>query len=206
MTRSVGKKTARSAAALPNRLRIIGGRWRGSRIAIPPLDSIRPSPDRVRETLFNWLQQQVVGARCLDLFAGSGALGIEALSRGAAHVTFVDREPQVARHLAQTLERLPGASDAKIVAADALAFLRRERQQFDIAFLDPPYASDVLDQACNALADGWLAPEAYVYLECPAARPLPPLPAGWRAHRSKHAGQVGYHLLHASAAASEVST
>ncbi|MGH8189244.1 MAG: RsmD family RNA methyltransferase, partial [Steroidobacteraceae bacterium] len=134
------------------------------------------------------------------------ALGIEALSRGAAHVTFVDREPQVARHLAQTLERLGGASDAKIVAEDALAFLRREPQRFDIAFLDPPYAADVLDKVCNALADGWLAPEAYIYLECPAARPLPPLPAGWRAHRSKRAGQVGYHLLHASGAATEVST
>src|SRR5918996_887096 len=84
-----------------NRLRIIGGRWRGSRIVFPPLAAIRPSPDRVRETLFNWLQQPIVGARCLDLFAGSGALGLEALSRGAAHVTFVDREPQVGRRLQQ---------------------------------------------------------------------------------------------------------
>jgi 16S rRNA (guanine966-N2)-methyltransferase len=206
MTRSVGKKTARGANAPPNRLRIIGGRWRGSRIAVPPLDAIRPSPDRVRETLFNWLQQQVVGTRCLDLFAGSGALGIEALSRGAAHVTFVDREPQVARHLAQTLERLGGASDAKIVAEDALAFLRREPQPFEIVFLDPPYASGVLDAVCTALAAGWLAPQAFIYLESPAGQPLPPLPAGWRIHRSKRAGQVGYHLLHASGAAIEVST
>jgi 16S rRNA (guanine966-N2)-methyltransferase len=206
MTRSVGKKTARGATALPNRLRIIGGRWRGSRIAFPPLDAIRPSPDRVRETLFNWLQRQVVGARCLDLFAGSGALGIEALSRGAAHVTFVDREPQVTRHLAQTLERLGGASDATIAAADALAFLRREPQPFEIVFLDPPYASGVLDAVCTALAAGWLAPQAFIYLESPAGQPLPPLPPGWRIHRSKRAGQVGYHLLHASAAASEVTT
>ena len=92
--KSAGKKTAPSASHAPNRLRIIGGRWRGSRIVFPPLAAIRPSPDRVRETLFNWLQQPIVGARCLDLFAGSGALGLEALSRGAAHVTFVDREPQ----------------------------------------------------------------------------------------------------------------
>jgi 16S rRNA (guanine966-N2)-methyltransferase len=206
MSRSVRKKTARGTPALPNRLRIIGGRWRGSRVAIPALESIRPSPDRVRETLFNWLQQHVVGARCLDLFAGSGALGIEALSRGAAHVTFVDREPQVARHLAQTLERLGGARDATIAAEDALAFLRREPQPFDIVFLDPPYASGVLETVCNALADGWLAPQAHVYLECPARQPLPPLPAGWRIHRSKHAGQVGYHLVHASGAATEVTT
>jgi 16S rRNA (guanine966-N2)-methyltransferase len=206
MARSVGKKTARGAAAPPDRLRIIGGRWRGSRVAVPPLASIRPSPDRVRETLFNWLQQHVVGARCLDLFAGSGALGIEALSRGAAHVTFVDREPQVARHLAQTLERLGGASDATIIAADALAFLRREPQPFDVVFLDPPYASGVLETVCNALAGGWLAAQSHVYLECPGGQALPPLPPGWRVHRSKRAGQVGYHLLHASGAAIEVST
>jgi 16S rRNA (guanine966-N2)-methyltransferase len=206
MTRGVGKKTARGAAALPNRLRIIGGRWRGSRIAILPLDAIRPSPDRVRETLFNWLQQQVVGARCLDLFAGSGALGIEALSRGASHVTFVDREPQVARHLAQTLERLGGAGDARIVAEDALTFLRGEAQPFDLVFLDPPYASGVLAAVCTALAGGWLAPQAYIYLESPAGQPLPALPPDWRVHRSKRAGQVGYHLLHASGAATEVST
>lgn len=202
MSRSVRKKTAR-AAALPNRLRIIGGRWRGSRIAIPPLDAIRPSPDRVRETLFNWLQQQVIGAHCLDLFAGSGALGIEALSRGAAHVTFVDREPQVARHLAQTLDRFGGARAAEIVAGDALAFLRREPRAFDIVFLDPPYGSDLLGTVCSALAGGWLAPGACIYVESPAGQPLPPLPPGWCVHRSKRAGQVGYHLLHAGGAAIE---
>src|ERR687889_2339860 len=106
-----------------NRLRIIGGRWRGSRIVFPPLAAIRPSPDRVRETLFNWLQQQIVGARCLDLFAGSGALGLEALSRGAAHVTFVDAEPQIATHLRQTLERL-NAPDQTILTMDAMKFLK----------------------------------------------------------------------------------
>jgi 16S rRNA (guanine966-N2)-methyltransferase len=196
MTRAVGKNTA-SRAALPNRLRIIGGRWRGRRIEFPPLDAIRPSPDRVRETLFNWLQSQVVGARCLDLFAGSGALGIEALSRGAAHVTFVDREPQVGRHLTQTLRTL-GSDAANIVVADALRFLRGPPQPYDIVFLDPPFTSGVLAQVCGELARGWLAPTSHVYVESPATTALPALPPGWSVHRTKRAGQVGYHLLQAT--------
>jgi 16S rRNA (guanine966-N2)-methyltransferase len=185
-----------------NRLRIIGGRWRGSRIVFPPLAAIRPSPDRVRETLFNWLQQPIVGARCLDLFAGSGALGLEALSRGAAHVTFVDREPQIGRHLLQTLERL-GSRDATVVVEDALRFLSRPAQLFDIVFLDPPFDSGVLDQAGGRLQD-WLTPGAYIYVECPADRSLATLPVQWRVQRTKRAGQVGYHLLRASDPANEV--
>jgi len=185
-----------------NRLRIIGGRWRGSRIVFPPLAAIRPSPDRVRETLFNWLQQPIVGARCLDLFAGSGALGLEALSRGAAHVTFVDREPQIGRHLLQTLERL-GSRDATVVVEDALRFLSRPAQPFDIVFLDPPFASGVLEQAGSRL-QGWLTPGAYIYVECPAERSLTTLPVQWLVQRTKRAGQVGYHLLRASDPANEV--
>jgi 16S rRNA (guanine966-N2)-methyltransferase len=186
-----------------NQLRIIGGRWRGSRIVFPPLAAIRPSPDRVRETLFNWLQQPIVGARCLDLFAGSGALGLEALSRGAAHVTFVDREPQVGRHLTQTLERL-GGRDAAVVVEDAGRFLQRPPQRFDIVFLDPPFDSAALEQVASRLQQGWLAPGAYISVECPADRSISTLPAQWAVHRTKHAGQVGYHLLRASDSASEV--
>lgn len=196
MPRPVGKKTAPRA---PNRLRIIGGRWRGSRIEFPALAAIRPSPDRVRETLFNWLQQPIVGARCLDLFAGSGALGLEALSRGAAHVTFVDREPQIGRHLAQTLERL-GSRDATIAVEDAMRFLLRQPQPFDIVFLDPPFDSALLEQAGGRLQQGWLAPAAHIYVECPADRSLAALPAQWAVQRTKRAGQVGYHLLRADPA------
>jgi 16S rRNA (guanine966-N2)-methyltransferase len=185
-----------------NRLRIIGGRWRGSRIVFPPLAAIRPSPDRVRETLFNWLQQPIVGAHCLDLFAGSGALGLEALSRGAAHVTFVDREPQIGRHLSQTLERL-GSRDATVVVEDALRFLSRPPRPIDIVFLDPPFDSGVLEQAGSRL-QGWLTPGAYIYVECPAERSLATLPVQWRVQRTKRAGQVGYHLLRASDPANEV--
>ena len=201
--KTAGKKTAQTAQHAPNRLRIIGGRWRGSRIVFPPLAAIRPSPDRVRETLFNWLQQQIVGARCLDLFAGSGALGLEALSRGAARVTFVDREPQIGRHLAQTLERL-GNRDAAVVVEDAQRFLRRPAQTFDIVFLDPPFDSALLEEIAAGLERGWLAPGAHIYVECPADRPLATLPARWSVLRTKRAGQVGYHLLRASDPVKEV--
>lgn len=179
---------------MPNRLRIIGGRWRSVPITFPSVAAVRPSPDRVRETLFNWLQQVIVGSRCLDLFAGSGALGLEALSRGAAHVDFVDSEPAIGRHLKSTLEKL-GASDADVHVDDALRYLSRAPRPFDIVFLDPPYASDLLARVCASLGRGWLAPDSYIYLECPSDKALPDLPAHWAVHRSKRAGQVGYHLL-----------
>jgi 16S rRNA (guanine966-N2)-methyltransferase len=195
----VGKKTA--AGGKPaNRLRIIGGLWRGRPVEFPPVEAVRPSPDRVRETLFNWLQGSIVGARCLAQFAGSGALGLEALSRGASHVTFVDREPRLGRHLTDTLQRL-GAEAASVVVQDAGAFLRSSPRPFDVVFLDPPFAADVMQDVCDALARGWLAREAWVYVECPAARPLPALPSGWSVHRTKRAGQVGYHLLRVAPAA-----
>jgi 16S rRNA (guanine966-N2)-methyltransferase len=197
MSRVAQKKAARSAASA-HRLRIVGGRWRGSRIDFPDVAAIRPTPDRVRETLFNWLQQQIVGAHCLDLFAGSGALGFEALSRGAAHVTFVDREPRIVRHLEATLRRFH-ASNADIVLNDAALFLQHPSRRFDIVFLDPPFAADLLVPTFRSLADGWLAPGAFVYVECPAQAPLPEVPQGWTVFRSKRAGQVGYHLLRAVA-------
>lgn len=197
MPRTPSKHSA--ADRLPNRLRIVGGRWRGTRIDFPPIAAIRPSPDRVRETLFNWLQTRIVGARCLDLFTGSGALGIEALSRGAAEVTFVDCEPQVGRHITQTLQRL-SATGATVQVDDAARFLGRTPSRFDVVFLDPPFASALLQAAFDQLPHGWLADDAYIYVECPADVPLPALPAGWTVYRSKQAGQVGYHLLRATAA------
>jgi 16S rRNA (guanine966-N2)-methyltransferase len=197
--RRVGKTTAPAGRRPPNQLRIVGGRWRGMRIDFPAIETIRPSPDRVRETLFNWLQTQISGARCLDLFAGSGALGIEALSRGASAVTFVDREPQVGRHLTQTLQRL-GATGATVTTADATRFLERAPEPFEVIFLDPPFASTLLQKVFARLPQGWLAPEAHIYVECPAEMPLPPLAAGWSVFRSKQAGQVGYHLLRVTTA------
>lgn len=186
---------------MPNRLRIIGGRWRGVHITFPSLPALRPSPDRVRETLFNWLQPVIVDARCLDLFAGSGALGIEALSRGASYVEFVDSEPRVGRHLEDTLRRLD-ASESTVHVAEALRFLdgppRTPDRAFNMVFLDPPYASNLLQHVCEKLAaGGWLAGNAFIYLESRADQPLPALPAAWSIHRTGRAGQVGYHLLRA---------
>lgn len=190
---------AASSKALPSRVRIIGGQWRGVRIDFPPLPALRPSPDRVRETLFNWLRAPIPGARCLDLFTGSGVIGIEALSRGAAHVDFVDSESAVIRHLRDTLQRLK-TTQGFVHHADALRYLAGTPSRYDVVFLDPPYASEVLLQACNALARGWLAEGAHLYLECAADKPLPVLPPGWQVLRSKRAGQVGYHLLRAGQA------
>jgi len=183
-------------AAERNRLRIIGGRWRGLRISFPDHAELRPSPDRVRETLFNWLQPVILEARCLDLFAGSGALGIEALSRGAAEVVLVERDARTARSIEDSLRRLDTTA-ATVVQADALRYLETPPDRpFNVVFLDPPYASGLLPDVCDKLTrTGWLAPSALVYLEAPSDTPLPPLPASWTVHRSRQAGQVGYHLL-----------
>jgi 16S rRNA (guanine966-N2)-methyltransferase len=175
-------------------LRIIGGKWRGRRIRFPGECGIRPTPDRVRETLFNWLMAHVAGSRCLDLFAGSGALGLEALSRGAAHATFIERERRNVASLRETTALLaPGRST--VIEADALAWLAGPPQAFDIVFLDPPYAARQLTEAMRLVESrGWLAADAFIYLELPAKAGEPSLPAGWLPHRSGRAGAVGYHL------------
>ncbi len=191
-----------------NRLRIIGGRWRSTPLHFPEIAAIRPTPDRVRETLFNWLQQDVVNARCLDLFAGSGALGLEALSRGARHTVFVDQHPQVARYLRDTLARL-NCTDAEAHTTDALGYLLQNQQPFDLVFLDPPFAaaesSPLLQQLLAALEARHLNAHAWIYLECPATLGTPSSwpywPAQWQLHRSKQAGQVGYHLARRTASA-----
>ncbi|HEU4600559.1 MAG TPA: 16S rRNA (guanine(966)-N(2))-methyltransferase RsmD, partial [Steroidobacteraceae bacterium] len=200
---SVHKSGTAPGNRLPHRVRIVGGRWRGRKLEFPAIDAIRPSPDRVRETLFNWLQHEIVGTRCLDLFAGSGALGFEALSRGAAHVTFVDREPRIGRYLRETLQRLQ-CMDAAVVVADALSYLNGQREGWDIVFLDPPFASDLLKKSLALLQTGWLKPNAWVYIECDSTNALS-LPPHWSLHRSSRAGQVGYHLIRVTAdAASHV--
>jgi 16S rRNA (guanine966-N2)-methyltransferase len=178
----------------PNELRIIGGEWRGRRFRFPDRPGLRPTPDRVRETLFNWLAPVVGGSRCLDLFAGSGALGLEALSRGAASATFIESDRASAERLRETLVTL--ATDrATVLQADALAWLDGPAQCFDLAFLDPPFKSGLLAETLRKLdSGGWLASTASVYLESPANDGPPPLPAGWKLHRSGKAGAVGYHL------------
>ncbi len=186
-----------------NTLRIIGGEWRGRRIRFPGKGGIRPTPDRVRETLFNWLAAVVRGSRCLDLFAGSGALGLEALSRGAAAATFVERDRENADRLRETATLLaPGR--ANVVQADALAWLAGAPTAHDIVFLDPPFDAGILAESMRLLESrGWLAGDAHIYIEMPAGHGPPALPAGWLAHRSGRAGAVGYHLARRS---SEEST
>ena len=177
-----------------NTLRIIGGEWRGRRIRFPGKGGIRPTPDRVRETLFSWLAAEVPGSRCLDLFAGSGALGLEALSRGAAQATFVERDRENGTRLRETAALL-APDRAKVIQADAIAWLCGAAIVHDIVFLDPPFDAGVLADAMRLLeARGWLAPAAHIYIETPAREGLPELPAGWRMHRTGRAGAVGYHL------------
>jgi 16S rRNA (guanine966-N2)-methyltransferase len=176
-------------------LRIIGGTWRGRRLRFPPQEEIRPTPDRVRETLFNWLGPRVPGSCCLDLFAGSGALGLEALSRGAARVTFVEKDAVAVRELRARLTQWR-AVGALVEHSDALRFLGNPAQPFDIVFLDPPFASGLLPPVSRLLEDGhWLSANALLYVETDAHAGLPPLPETWVVTRTKQAGAVGYHLL-----------
>jgi len=178
-------------------LRIIGGTWRGRTWRFPKGD-IRPTPDRVRETLFNWLAPGIAGARCLDLFAGSGALGLEALSRGAARVVFVEQALAAARELRRTLNLWggPQTEAAHIHTGEAGGYLAGTPELFDVVFLDPPFAGELLGQAAARLESGdWLAPGALIYAECPAREGLPPLPTGWLVSKAGRAGEVGYHLL-----------
>ncbi|MEJ2361941.1 MAG: 16S rRNA (guanine(966)-N(2))-methyltransferase RsmD [Gammaproteobacteria bacterium] len=175
-------------------LRIIAGQWRSRKIVFPDLPQLRPTPDRVRETLFNWLMPVISGARCLDLFAGSGALGLEALSRGAAEVVFVDSDRQVQAYLNDTL-RLLGAGNASVVQSEALRYLAQPAQAFDIVFLDPPYQSELLQPCCQALeSQVWLGPHAHIYIETASQQPTPQLPGNWTVLREKTAGQVCYRL------------
>lgn len=177
-------------------LRIIGGRWRGRRIRFHAGPGVRPTPDRIRETLFNWLQPVVAGSRCLDLFCGSGALAIEALSRGAATVTLVDTSTAALQDAARNLERL-GAQGYELARADALEWLRSAHPaRWNIVFLDPPFGQDLL-AGCLALLGqpGMLAPGARIYVESGSSEPLPELPDGWTLHREKTAGNVSYRLL-----------
>jgi len=178
-----------------NTLRIIGGEWRGRKLRFADGEGLRPTTDRVRETLFNWLAPLIHGARCLDLFAGSGALGMEALSRGAGEVVFVDNNPVAITALKENLALLK-ADNASVIRGDALAYLRGETRHFDVVFLDPPFRRDLLQPALKLLVEGgWLAPGARLYLELESEEALPELPAGWEVLRSKQAGQVAYHLV-----------
>ena len=173
-----------------NRVRIIGGRWRSRRIVFPPRRELRPTPDRVRETLFNWLGQDLTGRSCLDLFAGSGALGFEAASRGARRVVMVERDAATFRALQASRAAL--AADAvELRRADALEFLRTAADCYDVVFVDPPFTAGYLPPLW-ALLPQHMEPDALVYCES-AARPA--APEGWETWREGRAGRVVYQLL-----------
>jgi 16S rRNA (guanine966-N2)-methyltransferase len=176
-------------------LKIIGGKWRSRIFSFPAILAIRPTPNRVRETLFNWLNPVILESHCLDLFAGSGALGFEALSRGAASVTLVDREPAIVKHLKDTAVYLH-AENASIFRLEVPLETCPFTKPFNIVFLDPPFLSNLIGPCCTWLeAQGLLAENAYVYIEAEKQLNPLPVPATWKLLKSKIAGQVGYHLL-----------
>lgn len=196
----------RAASSPSGQIRIIGGRWKRTSIAVRHAPGLRPTPDRVRETLFNWLGQRLDGWRCLDLFAGSGALGLEAASRGAAEVVLVESDAVAARAIEALLRRLGADAGVQVRCAMAQSWLARQGpavEPFDLIFLDPPFGRDLADSvmpACVRL----LAPDGLIYLESEVA-----CTADWAARyglsviRADKAGMVHYHLLHRSAVQGE---
>jgi 16S rRNA (guanine966-N2)-methyltransferase len=192
-------KTESNASGGRNSVRIIGGGWRGRRVNFPDIPGLRPTPDRVRETLFNWLQHDIAGARCLDLFAGSGALGLEALSRGAKELVFVEQAVAASRALTEQVTRLGAGRMALVVEMGAARYLRTPAQppgtRFDIVFVDPPFGRGLLAEYVPMLDSGnWVKPGGLVYLENEKNEGAPALPPGWEMLKSKSAGEVGYHL------------
>ena len=177
--------------APPGSVRIIAGEWRGRRVPIAPNTPVRPTPDRVRETLFNWLQAEIAGARVLDLYAGTGALGFESLSRGAAEAWFVEQDAALVAALGAQAEKF--GVRPRIVRQDAASLLRgRAVQRFDVVFLDPPYAAPV--EPLLALLPPWLGERGLVYVERPRSPGLPE-PPGAEWHKRSHAGALEYGLL-----------
>lgn len=201
MSRSRARKPSRKSATVSlSQLRIIGGEWRGRKLQFAPVEGLRPTGDRLRETLFNWLQFRLPGARCLDLFAGSGALGLEALSRGAGSVDFVELNRQAAETLRGQLQLLQ-CDRGQVHNCSAAQFLQGAAGNYDIVFVDPPFAGDLWTETLAALVP-LLAPGALVYVETPRDT-LPLLPPSWQLEKDKRAGQVCMRLLRASSADQE---
>jgi 16S rRNA (guanine966-N2)-methyltransferase len=183
-------------------VRIIGGRWKGRRIPVYG-DGVRPTGDRIRETLFNWLAPHIRSVRCLDMYAGTGALGIEALSRGAGAVVFIEKNPRVAQLLRETLATLEGEG-AEVVTGNAASALKSLPGPFDLVFLDPPFDGPRLQDLCTLLEKSdVLAKTALIYMEMDKHQALPELPSGWLTEKERIAGQVRYVLASRTAAVSE---
>ncbi len=191
--------TKTPAPGAASTLRIIGGQWRGRKLSFPVIEGLRPTGDRVRETLFNWLAAKIPDSRCLDLFTGAGALGLEALSRGAAEVVMIDKHPVVARQLRSHLKTL-NCERGRVVEADALTWLADaiplQNKPFDVIFIDPPFQMQLWQGTMAALENsGLMAAETAIYLETPRQAPLQ-VPAYWYLHREKQAGQISFRLYY----------
>lgn len=189
------KRPARPRRIPSGQVRIIGGSWRGRKLVVADRPALRPSPDRIRETLFNWLSPYIAGARCLDPFAGTGVLGLEAISRGAAAATLIENDPDVVEQLRHNVAMLDTTA-VSIVPGDAAKWLRESPYSpFDIVFLDPPFGQGYLELALEELPQGWLKPRAKVYLEAEKF-PIVQLQAPyWRTIREGRTRQIRYGLL-----------
>ncbi len=173
-----------------NQLRIIAGSWRGRKINFPDLAGLRPSSDRVRETLFNWLQQELVGSRCLDLFAGSGVLGLEALSRGAASVLAIDESKEAIKSLQKNAETLR-AKNLHCICACVQQALMPLTTKFDLVFIDPPFTKNLVESSCESLERlNLLSKNASIYVEMALSAPMPKFPANWELFREIKTQQV----------------
>lgn len=195
------KKSRNGPEAPPGRVRIVAGNWRSRVLDVADVPDLRPTSERIRETLFNWLGPSIIGKRCLDLFAGTGALGFEALSRGARAAVFVEASPVAAAALAANAKKL-GATDASIRRADAYDYLSGfDDAPFGLVFLDPPFGADSLTNLCRLVAErGVIRPGGRVYLEQDRHQAEPELPPGWTTDKSKTAGNVRYTLATAARA------
>ena len=195
---------AKAKSRSGNQLRIIAGQWRGRKLDFADGEGLRPTMDRVRETLFNWLQYDIVGARCLDLFSGSGALGLEALSRYAGEIVMIDKNPQAVAMIDKNLKLLK-VDNARLLRMDAAEYLQQQAELqaseglFDIVFLDPPFNKNLLPVFCDLLEKAHcLSPQALIYIESEKNTPLPKLPEYWQVLKEKRAGQLAYYLLRLS--------
>lgn len=181
--------------AIKNKLRIIAGKWRSRQLIFEDTPELRPTPARVKETLFNWIQHDITGSKCLDLFAGSGALGFEAASRGAKSVTMIESNAQACRLIKENTLKL-STEQIKIIRSDIFKFLAGDAMRYDLVFLDPPFHKGLAQQTCQWLEDkGWLAPTAQIYVEVESQLQLNDLPTHWQCLKSKKSGDVGYYLF-----------
>ncbi|RAW65038.1 MULTISPECIES: 16S rRNA (guanine(966)-N(2))-methyltransferase [unclassified Photorhabdus] len=175
-------------------IRIIGGKWRGRKLPVPDSPGLRPTTDRVRETLFNWLAPIIQEAHCLDCYAGSGALGLEALSRYAAQVTLIEYEHNIAKQLSANLDLL-NAQNAEVINDSALTYLSQLGTSYEVVFLDPPFRKGMLSETIKLLEEqNWLADESWIYVEAESESTAIDVPVNWQLHREKVAGQVAYRL------------